>query len=163
MPSKIVIVNSTPIIALASIDKISLLKELYGKIYIPEAVLDEITIKPGSKAQLSIKSSDDWITIKTIRNTEAKKFFKVQLHDGEVEVMILGGELRADTLIIDDYIAREYAKYLGFKVTGTLGVILKSKEKGIIDCVKLLVDELIANGIYIEDKLYENILRIAGE
>ena len=163
MHSKIVIVNSTPIIALASIDKINLLKELYGKIYIPEAVLVEIIIKPGSKAQVSIEDSKDWVIAKPIQNIEAKKFFKVQLHDGEVEVMILGRELGADTLIIDDYIAREYAKYLGFKVTGTLGVILKSKEKGVIDCVKPLVDGLIANGIYIEDKLYENILRIAGE
>ena len=94
---------------------------------------------------------------------EAKRFFKVQLHDGEVEVMILGRELEAELLIIDDYLAREYAKYLGFKVTGTFGLLLKAKEKGIIEYVKPLVDGLVDNGIYIDDKLYQNILGIAGE
>ncbi len=163
MREKPVVVNSTPIIALASIDKISLLKELYGKVQIPEAVRNEIIAKSGSKAQLAVENSQDWIIIKSIQNIEAKRFFRVQLHDGEVEVMILGRELEAELLIIDDYLAREYAKYLGFKVTGTLGLLLKAKENGIIECVKPLVNDLVDNGIYIDDKLYQSILEIAGE
>jgi hypothetical protein len=51
------------------------------------------------------------------------------LHDREVEVMLLGKELGADLLIIDDYVAREYAKYLDFKITGSLGVILRAKRR----------------------------------
>jgi len=77
--------------------------------------------------------------------------------------MILGKELGADLLVIDDYIAREYAKYLDFKVTGTLGVILKAKEKGIIEKVRPLMDALIDNGIYIGKKVYEDVLKIAEE
>jgi predicted nucleic acid-binding protein len=77
--------------------------------------------------------------------------------------MILGRELKAELLVVDDYMAREHAKYLGFKVTGTLGIILKSKEQGIIECVKPLVDKLVDNGIYIDDKLYQYVLQIAGE
>ncbi len=163
MREKLIIINSTPIIALASIDKISLLNELYGKVFIPEAVHNEISAKSGSKAHLAIEKFQDWVIIKSIQNMEAKRFFKVQLHDGEVEVMILGRELEADMLIIDDYLAREYAKYLGFKVTGTLGLLLKAKENGIIECVKPLVNNLVDNGIYIDDKLYQSILEIAGE
>lgn len=163
MHNKIIVINSTPIIALTSIDKLSLLRELYGKVYIPEAVNSEITVKPNSKAQIAIEKSSSWIVTKAIENIEAKKFFKVQLHDGEVEVMILGKELKANILVIDDYIAREYAKYLSFKVTGTLGIILKSKEKGIISYVKPLIDGLIENGIYIDSKLYNDILKIANE
>ena len=148
---------------MASIDKIILLKELYGKVFIPEAVHNEISIKSGSKAHLAIEKFQDWVIVKSIQNIEAKRFFKVQLHDGEVEVMILGRELEAEMLIIDDHLAREYAKYLGFKVTGNLGIILKAKEKGFIECVKPLVDRLVDNGIYIEGKLYQSILEIAGE
>lgn len=77
--------------------------------------------------------------------------------------MILGRELGADLLIIDDYIAREYAKYLDFKITGTLGVILKAKEKGIIDKIKPYVDALIENGIYIGNNVYEDVLKLASE
>lgn len=38
MHDRIVIVNSTPIIALTAIDKFQLLKEVYKTVYIPKAV-----------------------------------------------------------------------------------------------------------------------------
>jgi predicted nucleic acid-binding protein len=59
MPDKVIVVNSTPIIALASIEKLSLLKELYGKIHIPKAVRNEIIAKSGSKAQIALESSQE--------------------------------------------------------------------------------------------------------
>ena len=43
-----VIVNSTPIIGLADIGKIDLLRQVYRKIVIPQAVYDEI-ISPSVK------------------------------------------------------------------------------------------------------------------
>lgn len=163
MLDRIVIINSTPIIALASIDKLHLLRDLYKVVYIPKAVNDEVFAKQNSKAQVELARAREWIQVKQIQNNESKKLFRVQLHDGEVEVMILGKELEADLLVIDDYIAREYAKYLDFKVTGTLGVILKAKENGLIEKVKPHIDALIQNGIYIGNKVYENILKLAGE
>lgn len=163
MLNRIVVVNSTPVIALVSIDKLHLLKDLYKEVYIPKAVSDEVFVKQGSKAQIELARAREWIQVRQIQNNESKKFFRVQLHEGEVEVMILGKELSADLLVIDDYIAREYAKYLDFKVTGTLGVILKAKEKGIIERVKPLIDALIQNGIYIGSKVYEDVLRMAAE
>ncbi len=163
MPNRVVIVNSTPIIALAVINKLHLFKDLYGEIIIPKAVQDEVMAKEDSVTRLALAGSKGWIITKTITNIDAKKFFKVQLHDGEVEVMILGKELEADLLVIDDYTAREYAKYLDFRITGTLGVILRAKEKGIIKAVKPLVLDLIEHGIYIGEKLYQDIIKIAKE
>lgn len=163
MHNRIVIVNSTPIIALSSIHKLDLLRELYGEVIIPKAVHDEVMVKKDFETQVSLARAKDWVLIKNISNSETKKFFKVQLHDGEVEVMLLGKELEADLLVIDDYIAREYAKYLEFKVTGTLGIILKAKENGILKEVKPLVLDLLDNGIYIGDKLIASILMMAGE
>lgn len=119
--------------------------------------------KQGSKAQIELAKAGDWIQVKQIQNSESKKFFRVQLHDGEVEVMILGKELGADLLIIDDYVAKEYAKYLDFKVTGTLGVILRAKESGLVDKVKPQMDALIQSGIYIGSKVYEDVLKLADE
>jgi predicted nucleic acid-binding protein len=85
------------------------------------------------------------------------------LHDGEIEVMILGKEMKADLLIIDDNVAREYAKYLEFSITGTLGVLLQAKEKVYIESVKPLIDALIGNDIYIGESIYKYVLTIAGE
>jgi len=77
--------------------------------------------------------------------------------------MILGNEIKADLCIIDDLLARKYAKHLGFNITGTLGILIKAKEKGILEKVKPLIDELIKNNIYINDKLYRTVLKIANE
>lgn len=160
---KTVIVNSTPIIALSSIDSLFLLREIYGIVIVPMAVKTEIGVKSKSKANNQLDASSEWIQIEKIKNMAQKQIFKTQLHDGEVEVMILGQELNADLLIIDDYMAREYAKYLGFKVIGTAGIILLAKSKGLIKQVKPLIDKLIANGIYISNRLYSEIMKIAGE
>jgi predicted nucleic acid-binding protein len=163
MPKRKVVVNSSPIIALSAIHQLNLFKELYSEIFIPKAVHDEVLVKKDSQFLLSFEQAKDWIITKTVTNNEAKKFFKVQLHDGEVEVMLLGRELGAELLVIDDYIAREYAKYLDFKVTGTLGIILKAKENRIIKEVKPLLINLMTNGIYIGDNLFQDILKIAEE
>ena len=57
------------------------------------------------------------------------RFFKVWLHNGEVEVMILGKEIDVNLLIIHDYIVHEYGRYLDFKTTVTIGVLLKAIRK----------------------------------
>ncbi len=53
MPKQKVIVNSTPLIALAEINMIHLLKQLYNEIYIPEAVFNEISVKSKSKSYIT--------------------------------------------------------------------------------------------------------------
>ncbi|MCL1858815.1 MAG: DUF3368 domain-containing protein [Oscillospiraceae bacterium] len=158
-----VIVNSTPIIALSAIDKLDLLKKIYGTVIIPSAVKEEIAAKEKSKAQNNLEISSEWIQTKEIKNAAQKQTFKTQLHEGEVEVMILGQELNADLLIIDDYLAREYAKYLGFKIIGTAGILLLAKSKGFIHEIKPLIDKLIINGIYVSNRLYSEIIKIADE
>ncbi len=164
MPDRTVIVNSTPIIALASINSLFILKDLYGEVFIPAAVYDEISAKKDSKSFIELKkAAAEWIHIRKIDNVHLKKFFRIQLHDGEVEVMILGKELNAALLIIDDKIAKKYANYLDFKVTGTLGVLLKAKEVGLVKKVKPYVDALIENGIYIGKQVYSDILKLSDE
>lgn len=72
MHNRIVLVNSTPIIALASIHKLKLLMELYGEIIIPKAVHDEVVVKKDSVLQLARAGAKDWIITKIIANSEAK-------------------------------------------------------------------------------------------
>ena len=158
-----VIVNSTPIISLCHVRKLHLLKDLYGKIFIPEAVFNEIHAKKDSIAKEELDKSLDWIHVCKIKNEMAKFFYKSQLHDGEVEVMILGKEETAALLILDDKNAKKHAKYLGFNVTGTLGVLLKAKREGYIDVIKPLIDEMLSENIYISAKIISFCLKEARE
>ena len=153
-----VVVNSTPIIALAEIGQLDILKRVYGEIVIPVAVHGEITIKDKQ-----LLDGCDWIHIKTITNNTAKELFSSALHDGEVEVMLLAKELNADLVIIDDGLARRHAKRLGFRITGTVGVLLRAKNIGMINEVAPILDSLIQNDFYISDNVYREVLQIAGE
>lgn len=87
-----VIVNTTPLIALCHVGYLDILKELYGKIIIPQAVYMELSEKKESICKKQVEASLDWIYVEKIKNEMAKSMFKTQLHDGEVEVMILAKE-----------------------------------------------------------------------
>lgn len=158
-----VIVNSTPLIALAGIGCLDVLQKLYGKITIPRAVYTEINAKPDSECAKQLKLNADWILIDDISNVEAKSYYKTQLHDGEVEVMILAKESSADLVIIDDNNAKKHAQYLGLSVTGTLGLLMKAKSVGYISELKPLLQKLVDNRIYISQALIDKCLRIVGE
>lgn len=158
-----VIVNSTPLIALCHIGRLDILKSLYGEITIPEAVYKEISVKEDSICKITIDSSRDWIHVVGIKNNMAKCMYKTQLHEGEVEVMILAQEENADLVIIDDQNAKKHAKYLKLTVTGTLGVMIKAKKEGYIRELKPLLDIMVDKGIYLSDSLIKLCLENVGE
>ncbi len=158
-----IISNSTPLIALNKVGKLNLLKEIYGEIIIPYAVYEEVIIKPKLKDIDDFIQNSGFIKIVRIKNNEAKEFFQPSLHKGEIEVMILAREEKADLSIIDDLLARKYAKYHNLKITGTIGVLIKAKETGLIPEIKPIIDELINSGIYIDKRLYEKVIKMAKE
>jgi predicted nucleic acid-binding protein len=158
-----VVVNTTPLIALSHVGRLDILKEMYGEILIPNAVYRELSAKAESVCKIAVDSSLDWILVKEIKNQMAKSMYKSQLHEGEVEVMILAKEINADVVIIDDANAKKHAKYLELPVTGTLGVLVKAKQKGYVDELKPLLLRMVENGIYISQGLIEVCLKQAGE
>jgi hypothetical protein len=56
-----VICNTTPFIALSSIDQIGLLKEIYSSIIVPRAVIKEIN--EGGKIPVPDLTAFDWIEV----------------------------------------------------------------------------------------------------
>ena len=155
---KIVVVNSTPILALHAIGRLEILKELYGEILIPDAVRREVTVKDSRTLD-----GYAWIRVAQIDNLTAKELFTSALHNGEVEVMLLAKERNADIVIMDDRLARRHAKYFKLTVTGTVGVLLRAKSNGIIETVKPILDDLIQCGFYLSDDVYRELLRLASE
>ena len=157
------VVNSTPIISLHSIDRLDLLKKMYDKIYIPYAVYEEVCLDGDTAIDENLLMSYSNFSIVRVSNVEAGRYLKTSLHKGEIETIILANELRIDLCIIDDQIARKHAKFLGLTVTGTLGLLIKGKERGLVERVVPLMDSLIKNGIYIGNKLYADVRRMVNE
>lgn len=158
-----VVVNTTPLIALCHVGQLDVLKKMYGEILIPHAVYRELSEKEESICKKQVDNSLDWIHVEKIENDMAKSMFKTQLHDGEVEVMILAKEKNADTVIIDDANAKKHAKYLKLPVVGTLGVLIKAKRKGYISELKPLIQGMIDKNIYISENLMKFCLEQVNE
>ena len=155
-----VVVNTTPLIALAEIGELHLLKDLYGEIYIPNAVFEEIKSEP---AYTEVRVAAEWIRQVSVNPAGKTDMLSSRLHTGEVEVIQYARESNADLVILDDQLARRTAKYLGLTITGTLGVIIKAKEKGYVRSVKPITDKLIQNGLYISPKVQEDVLKLSNE
>jgi len=156
-----VISNTTPIITLLSISKLEILKDIYGEIIIPEAVYFEIE-SGKNKSFYSDISKFDWINILAIKDTEPLKYLN-DLDKGEADVIVLANELKADLVIIDERVGREYAKHFNLNLTGTVGILLKAKELGIIGELKPLLCLMTKNGIWLHKKLIDKILATANE
>ena len=158
-----VVVNSTPLLVLGNIGRLDILQKLYEQIVIPEAVFREVTEKDDA-ASRAILAAKDWIQVQAIRDSSVYSLYRARLHAGEVETMILAQqEPIADVVVLDDNAARQTAQFLGLNVTGTIGILVKAKQNGIIQNVKPLLNEIMQNGFYISERVLHMILETAGE
>jgi hypothetical protein len=155
-----VVANTTPIISLASIGHLHLLERLFGKIIIAEAVYREIKAKPGyGYDQIDCQ----FIEVQSIQGGVYKQFLLSQLDSGEAETIILAKEINADFVIIDENLGYRFAHNAGLTTIRTLSILLRAKEKGYIEQVKPLMDDLVAKGRWYSDAVCRSFLNKAGE
>ena len=161
MPERPVIVNNTPLVALWSVNRLALLRDLYEEILIPQAVHDEFLAAERSLREEILRHSS-WINVTPLENPMQALAY-IGLDRGEAEVLALANEQSARLVIIDERRGRRYAKRLGLPLTGTLGVLLAAKDAGLVSRVKPLIVELVRKGLFIEQELIANVLISAGE
>jgi len=156
-----IVSNTTPIISLLKIGKLSILKELYDEIYVPKEVFNELE-NGKAKEYYTDLSEINWINIKEIEDEKSLSYF-LDLDKGEAQTIIVANEINAGWTIIDETLGRFHAKNANLKITGTLGVLLKAKESGYIGEIKPLLYQLKDKGIWLSDKLINRVLNLADE
>ena len=159
--STIVVSNTTPLIALGKLNQLGLLRALFGEVYIPGAVFSEVIAKNDEASRYIIYNSD-WIHVKEVKYVRNFLIFKEDLHEGEVEAMILAKRINADMVLIDDKAARKAASRLGLPLGGSLAILLEAKKAGLISDVMPYVKEMEKNGIY-SAKVIDELRSRAGE
>ena len=164
MPERLqlAVADSTPIISLALMGKLDLLRHLYCQVVVPPAVQREVLAGgPGAvgHAELQQATSLQVVPLQNVRRADMLS----DLDRGEAEVIALAQESNADLAIIDERLARRHAKRLGLILTGTLGVLLKAKNTGLVPSVAPLVEQRLRGGIRLSDTVVAEALRLAEE
>ncbi|MFA5920984.1 MAG: hypothetical protein WC856_06800 [Methylococcaceae bacterium] len=156
----VVVSNSTPLIALASIGRFSVLRELFSQIHIPEAVLSEVAGDKRRRAGSREILAASWIKTVHVENIPSVDFLRTLVDQGEAEAIVLSRELNADLLLIDDKDGRKIAESAGITCVGTVGLLLRYHHVDASSFQKAL-DELVAKGFRLAPKEYKKIVELA--
>ena len=163
MLPKPIISNNSPLVALLGLDLLSLLRELYTEVWIPEEVKAEFL---AAERMHRVQALKDAPWIKTVHLTDARDistYMRSGLDLGEAAVLALAKEHDAQFIIIDELKARQHAARIRLPFRGTVGILLEAKEKGLIDAIKPLLIRLQDNGVHLSESLINNALQDAGE
>jgi uncharacterized protein len=159
----IVVCDSTVLMGLAKIGKLQLLKEVFGRIIIPEAVFAEVAEegldRPGARSLMEA----DWVKRTEIKDRSQMGFLLGILDRGESEVLVLAKESGADLILMDEGRARKIARIAGFDVMGLLGLFLLAKNIGLVDRIRPLIEDLRKKNFRVSDRLVAATLKRAGE
>jgi hypothetical protein len=150
----LVVSDASPLIALGQVGELRLLQGLFGEVVIPPAVAREVA--PG----VALPS---WVKTRALQQPVAGEILRASLGAGESEAISLAQELRAEWLLLDELPGRRLAQALGLRVAGTLGLLNRAKEKGLLAAVRPHVEALVRGGFYATPALVARILREAGE
>jgi uncharacterized protein len=162
----IVVSDTSPLSNLAIVGRLSILKELYQKVIIPQAVAEELANARDEAQQIEAVLSLDWIEVRQATNLETIAMLRQDclLDRGESEAIALALELNAGELLIDERLGRREATRLGLSIIGVLGILLMAKSRGLIPAVKPIIDALITEaGFRVSHLLYEEVLKSSGE
>lgn len=157
-----VILNTGPILALGVIGQLDLLRRLYSKVYVPEAVAQEVLRGGPAGTGAAAFARAAWIERRAVQ-TVIHPLVVATLGEGEAAVVTLAMELGVRHVLIDETAGRRIAQLLGLEVSGTVGALLRAKREGHISAIRPLLDQLRVHGVWLGRRVYELALREAGE
>ena len=171
-PGRVVVSNSTPLIYLAKIGRLSVVKDIFEKVFIPEAVFNEAVTRGKalnmSDASIIEKAVGTWIIKEQVRPEVNAEFrfldTNTRLGSGEKDALKLCKQLNGEYFIVDDKEARRVSRILNIKPIGTCGIIVQASRQGSITKREALqiLDDLVKVGFRIDLTVYHRILDELG-
>jgi uncharacterized protein len=134
--------------------------ERIGQLNILPALFDPVMIPPELEREFGSKFS--WLQTEKLTNSLLAAALRLVVDAGESEAIALASE-KTCLLISDDKQARAVAKSLGVSVIGTIGVLVRAKQNGVITAIKPILDDLESNSFFISQALREEALKLVGE
>ena len=149
---KIVIADTSCLIVLSKINELDLLHRLYGNIITTLEVAKEFD-----------EPLPTWITLNKISDKHVQQLLELQVDTGEASAIALALETADCTIILDDFKARKLAYKLGLKITGTIGIIVKAKQKDLIPSIKPYLKKIRDTNFHLSAEIELQALKLAKE
>ena len=154
-----IVINTGPLLALiAGYGDLSFLKKIYKRVLVPFEVCREI--EAGGTTAFGLKEfiQSDFIEKQTVP-LEIVQFLKNSLDLGEASVIQLALNQNIPTVCIDEAVGRRIARLNGLCLTGSVGVLLRAKRKGVDFSIPEAIERMQSNGIYLSEKVIDFALR----
>jgi predicted nucleic acid-binding protein len=137
-----VVVDASPLIALARIERLELLREMFGGVVVPAAVWHEVVAAGSDKAGARQVATVAWIRRRDVVDQSAVAALRRDLGAGEAEAIVLARELPADLLIMDEHLGRCAARDFGVRTVGLVGVLVEARNRGLLPDAGSVADAL---------------------
>jgi predicted nucleic acid-binding protein len=158
----IVVSDAGPLIYLGAVGQLGLLRALFSRVVVPEAVWREVVEAGVDRPGAAATRAAVWIEVLQA-DERAVAPLRVRLDPGEAEALVLASDIHADLLLIDDFAGRQMAAELGLTIIGTLGVLIRAKRAGLLPAVRPVVDAIVALGFHATPDLMARVAALAGE
>ena len=140
--TRIVVIDSSPLIGLAIVDGLQWLPTIFGSVFLPESVRYEVLPGKSAPGEEAIKLAIDkgWLTIWT---EPIKPLLDIDLDAGETDCINIALSHSAKVLLImDERAGRAVAKEKGLRVTGTAAIIGLAKKQDLTPSARAAFERL---------------------
>jgi len=150
----LVVADTSPISTLVQIQHVDILPQLFGRVFIPSAVLQELSHARAPEAiRLFVQEMPTWLEVRDLTKVDRI----AALDPGEEAAICLACELSADLLLIDERDGREAARQRGLSVVGTLGILERGALAELLD-LEIAAEMLRAPIFRVADDLIQKVL-----
>jgi len=159
-----VVADSSPLVILTKLGCFDLLNRLFPRLYISAEVHYEVVIAGAGLPGASEVSKAEWIEVQRLRSPAdllpAQQ--RYGLGPGEMSTILLGKELGASPLLIDDYRARKLAQAEGLEILGSVGLLETFYLRRYLTDLQSVFRQLLTHNVYIDQRLLDRRLRSLG-
>ena len=141
------VVDTSCLIVLDKLELLAILCQLYDRVYVPKGVAKEFGHIPSLRCMCEVSVNSELVSVFTE---------DLNMGLGEAETIVYAYE-HGMKAIIDDEMGRKLAAKLGIRLTGTIGLLMKAEDKGIIESALRTVLDLKKMGFYVSDGIIEEL------
>ena len=158
-----VVADSSPLVILTKLGCFDLLNRLFRRIDISAEVHHEVVVAGAGLPGATEVANAKWVEVRNLQN-QADLLAAQQnyaLGVGELSTILLGKELHANAVLLDDYKARKLATAEGLQVRGSVGLLETFYLRGYLTDLRATFRQLLTDS-YIDQRLLDRRLRALG-